>query len=60
MTVTLLFTDIEGSTRLVEQHGPSWSEMLERHRALVRTAVADVGGREIDSTGDAMSNGFDE
>ena len=37
-TVTLLFSDIEGSTRLLRRAGDAYPELLDRHRALLREA----------------------
>jgi predicted ATPase/class 3 adenylate cyclase len=53
-TVTLLFTDIEGSTRLLDALGASYSEALAEHRRLVRTSVSAHGGMEVDTQGDAF------
>ena len=43
-TVTLLFTDVEGSTRLWELHGPRMLDLLARHDELVQAAVESHGG----------------
>jgi DNA-binding NarL/FixJ family response regulator/class 3 adenylate cyclase len=51
-TVTLLFTDVEGSTRLVHQLGDDYEDVLADHQRLVRHAVASAGGQEIDCRGD--------
>jgi class 3 adenylate cyclase/CheY-like chemotaxis protein len=52
-TLTLLFTDIEGSTRLVDALGETaWEPLLEQHRDILRGAVAHGGGTEIDCRGD--------
>jgi predicted ATPase/class 3 adenylate cyclase len=54
-TVTFLFTDIEGSTRLVQQLGTErWSQLLERHRALLREAIERHGGAEVATEGDGF------
>jgi DNA-binding NarL/FixJ family response regulator len=58
MPVALLFTDIEGSTRLVQELGDRYPAALEAHRAQVRTAVAAHGGEEIDCRGDEFSIAF--
>jgi DNA-binding NarL/FixJ family response regulator len=58
MSVTLLFTDIEGSTRLVQQLGDGYAAALERHRIAVRAALAAHGGEEIDCRGDEFSLAF--
>ena len=57
-TVTFLFTDIEGSTQLVEQLGDAYGELLEQHHDLVRRALAAHGGEEIDTQGDAFFFAF--
>ena len=57
-TVTLLFTDIEGSTRLLERLGEGYADALEEHRRLVRAAVAERGGVEVDTQGDAFLCAF--
>ena len=58
MGVTLLFTDIEGSTRLVQQLGDGYAPLLEEHRRVVRAAVAASGGEEVDCRGDEFSIAF--
>ena len=58
-TVTLLFTDIEGSTRLLERLGPErYAEALELHRQLLRAAFAEHEGYEVDTEGDAFFVAF--
>ncbi len=57
-TVTFLFTDIEGSTRLFRRLGHAYVELLERHRRLVRGAVASAGGVEVNSEGDGLFFAF--
>jgi predicted ATPase len=53
--VTLLFTDIEGSTRLLHALGPGpYAEALAEHRRIVREAAAAHGGVEVDTQGDAF------
>ena len=57
--VTLLFTDIEGSTRLIEELGESgYVDALSEHRRLLRTAFAPHGGVEVDTQGDAFLFAF--
>ena len=58
MSVTLLFTDIEGSTRLVQQLGDAYAAALEQHRVAVRAALTAHGGEEIDCRGDEFSIAF--
>jgi class 3 adenylate cyclase/DNA-binding CsgD family transcriptional regulator len=54
-TVTFLFTDIEGSTRLLERLGRDrYGQLLEQQRALLREAVRAGGGSEVDATGDSL------
>lgn len=57
-TVTLLFTDIEGSTRLLRRLGPRYAEMLAECRALLRAAFAQWQGHEVDTQGDAFFVAF--
>ena len=52
--VALLFTDIEGSTRLARRLGPAWEETLERHRAIARAAFAHHGAGEVATEGDSF------
>jgi predicted ATPase/class 3 adenylate cyclase/DNA-binding CsgD family transcriptional regulator len=52
--VTFLFSDIEGSTRLVKALRDRYPEVLAEHRRLVRAAVAAHGGREVDTAGDGF------
>ena len=51
-TVTLLFTDVEGSTRLVQELGAAYQYALDGHRQILRDAVASHGGREVDCRAD--------
>ena len=54
-TVTFLFTDIEGSTRLLHELGPdTYGVALGEHRRLLREAFAAHGGVEVDTQGDAF------
>jgi predicted ATPase/class 3 adenylate cyclase len=57
-TVTLLFTDIEGSTRLLQQLGKRYSEVLTECRYLLRTAFQQHHGHEVDTQGDAFFVAF--
>jgi predicted ATPase/class 3 adenylate cyclase len=53
-TVTFLFTDIEGSTRLLTDAGSQYSALLEEHRRLIRDAVEGSGGTIFGTEGDAV------
>ena len=53
-TVTFLFTDVEGSTRLLEQLRDSYGSVLAEHQRLLREAFAAHGGEEVDTQGDAF------
>ena len=53
-TVTFLFTDIEGSTRLARAEGARWPTLLERHQALLREAFGRHGGVEVATEGDSF------
>src|SRR3954465_8961593 len=57
-TVTFLFTDIEGSTRLVRALRDRYGELLERHRRILREAFAAYAGREVDTQGDSFFVAF--
>ncbi|MEN3313010.1 MAG: hypothetical protein V7645_2339 [Actinomycetota bacterium] len=58
-TVTLLFTDIEGSTRLLHDLGPeAYADELAAHRKVVRTTLDRLGGVEVDTQGDAFFVAF--
>jgi class 3 adenylate cyclase/streptogramin lyase len=57
-TVTLLFTDIEGSTRLLKALGDRYGTMLADHHRLLRAAFDEAGGHEIDTQGDAFFVAF--
>jgi predicted ATPase/class 3 adenylate cyclase/DNA-binding CsgD family transcriptional regulator len=57
-TVTLLFTDIEGSTQLLEQLGERYTGVLTKCRTLLRAAFHTYHGHEIDTQGDAFFVAF--
>ena len=57
-TVTFLFTDIEGSTRLLQQLRDTYADVLVECRRLVRTAIQERGGQEVDTEGDAVFAAF--
>jgi class 3 adenylate cyclase len=58
--VTFLFTDVEGSTRLIEQHPDAMGAALARHHVLLERAVADRGGHVFNVVGDAICSAFDD
>ena len=58
-TVTFLFTDIEGSTRLLHELGDdAYAHALAEHRRALREAFARHGGVEVDTQGDAFFYAF--
>jgi class 3 adenylate cyclase len=57
-TVTFLFTDIEGSTRLARSHAASWEALRVRHDVLLRAAVEAHGGCVFKRIGDAFCIAF--
>ncbi|MCI0553195.1 MAG: tetratricopeptide repeat protein [Anaerolineae bacterium] len=58
-TVTFLFTDIEGSTQLWEQHPDAMKLAYERHEKILRQAVASYGGYAYKMIGDAFQVAFE-
>jgi predicted ATPase/class 3 adenylate cyclase len=58
-TVTLLFTDIEGSTRLWEENAEWMRAALGRHDEIVRAAIVEEGGYIFKTLGDAFCSAFD-
>jgi predicted ATPase/class 3 adenylate cyclase len=57
-TVTFLFTDVEGSTRLLQEHGDGYAELVAEHRRALREAFARHDGVEVDTQGDAFFVAF--
>jgi DNA-binding NarL/FixJ family response regulator/class 3 adenylate cyclase len=57
-TVTLLFTDIEGSTQLIRQLGDAYLDVLADHSTHLRTAFERHGGEVVDTQGDAFFVAF--
>jgi len=53
-TLTFLFTDIEGSTRLLQRLGARYPDVLEEHNRVMRVALADHGGHEVATHGDSF------
>jgi predicted ATPase/class 3 adenylate cyclase len=58
-TVTFVFTDVEGSTKLLHELGAEgYADALAEHRRLIRDACASEGGVEVDTQGDAFFFAF--
>jgi len=57
-TVTFVFTDIEGSTRLLQELGEEYGDVAREHRRIVREAFGACGGTEIDTQGDSFFFSF--
>jgi class 3 adenylate cyclase/DNA-binding SARP family transcriptional activator len=57
-TVTFLFTDLEGSTHLWEEHPDTMTAALTRHDAILRDAVESHRGRIVKTTGDGVHAAF--
>jgi predicted ATPase/class 3 adenylate cyclase len=53
-STTLLFTDIEGSTRMLDRLGESYAGLLTEHHRILREAIAGSGGSEVDTAGDSF------
>ena len=53
-TITFLFSDIEGSTRLAQERADEWPAILARHRSLMREAFAAQAGVEVGTEGDSF------
>ena len=53
-TYTFLFTDIEGSTRLLQRLGNDYPQVLEQHNRLIREAVGKADASEVDNAGDGF------
>lgn len=53
-TLTFLFTDLEGSTRLWERFPDAMRMAITRHDAILRAAVEDSGGQVVKTTGDGL------
>ena len=58
--VTFLFSDIEGSTRLLEQHREAMGRALARHHELLAGIIADHAGVVFETVGDAVYGAFAE
>jgi predicted ATPase/class 3 adenylate cyclase len=57
-TVTFLFTDIEGSTRLVKQLRDQYADLLADHERILRTSFTEGGGHVMDTQGDSFFVAF--
>ena len=57
-TVTFLFTDIEGSTKLLHALGDRYGDVLAEHRRLLRESFTSHRGHEVDTQGDAFFVAF--
>ena len=57
-TVTFLFTDVEGSTRLLQELGDTYAQVVDDHRRIMRERMGEHGGTEIDTQGDAFFFSF--
>ncbi len=57
-TVTLLFTDIEGSTRLLDHLGEGYADVLAEHRTVLRDVFSRHNGVEVDTQGEAFFVAF--
>lgn len=57
-TVTFLFTDMEGSTRLLKELGGRYSDVLGAHHRILREAFAAHGGHEVDNQGESFFVAF--
>jgi class 3 adenylate cyclase len=57
-TVTFLFTDIEGSTKLAQEHPTFWESLRERHHAILQAATDAHNGYVFQIIGDAFCAAF--
>jgi class 3 adenylate cyclase len=57
-TVTFLFTDVEGSTRLLQEHGAAYADLLADHRRTLRDVFGRHEGVEVDTQGDSVFVAF--
>ncbi|MEY2426916.1 MAG: hypothetical protein QOI61_2488 [Actinomycetota bacterium] len=56
--VTFLFTDIEGSTHLIQRHGEAWPDLLTTHYELLDESLSRHGGNQVGTRGDAVFVAF--
>ena len=59
-TVTFLFTDIEGSTKLARQHADQWENLRARHHAILQVAIKENNGYIFQIIGDAFCATFNK
>ncbi len=57
-TVTFLFTDIEGSTQLLQRLGPRYADVLAEYRSMLPSIFQAHGGQEVDTQGDSFFVAF--
>lgn len=57
-TVTFLFTDIEGSTRISQEHREAWESIRQRHHAILHAAIEAHNGYVFEIVGDAFCAAF--
>ena len=57
-TVTFLFSDIEGSTKLAQEHPDTWESLQERHHAILKSAIESDNGYIFQMIGDAFCAAF--
>jgi class 3 adenylate cyclase len=57
-TITFLFADIEGSTRLLKRLGDRYAELLSDYQRIIRKTLVEAGGHEIDTQGDSFFVAF--
>jgi predicted ATPase/class 3 adenylate cyclase len=57
-TVSFLFTDIEGSTKLLQQLGGTYGELLDDHHRILRDAIEEAGGVRVSTEGDGVFGAF--
>lgn len=53
-TVTFVFTDIEGSTKLAQETADVYRETVEQHASLIRSATSRFGGEVVSTEGDSF------
>jgi predicted ATPase/class 3 adenylate cyclase len=56
--VTFLFTDVEGSTMVLERAGSVYAEVLQRHNEILSRAIGEHGGVIVDTAGDSFFGAF--